>query len=54
MQNFSKGEIEMGDVPTSSAGEGEHYAWSVLLLVASSEKEAEESEDPAKDNRPQP
>lgn len=44
----------MGDVSTSSAGEGEHYAWSVLLLVASSEKEAAEPEDATKDNRPQP
>ena len=33
---------------------GEHYAWGVLLIVASSEKEAAESEGPPKDDRPQP
>ena len=33
---------------------GEHYVWGVLLLVSSSEKEAAESEDHAKDNGPQP
>jgi hypothetical protein len=37
----------------SRSGTGEHYAWGVLLLVLSSEKEAAKSEDPPEDNRPE-
>ena len=42
-----------GPVVTTSKT-GEHYAWGVLVLVASSEKDAASSDSAAKHNRTEP